>query len=76
MSVETPTKSSGTTEKELVKKIKGFDALAMSIGNGNSEGVSEQRMSHRFVNHFYFFCCLFFALCFTTLHQSGVLPKG
>lgn len=48
MSVETPTKSSGTTEKELVKKIKGFNALAMSIGSGNSEGVSEQRMSQSF----------------------------
>ncbi|XP_024019007.1 common plant regulatory factor 1 [Morus notabilis] len=45
LSVETPTKSSGTTEKELVKKLKGFDGLAMSIGNGNAEAVAEQRAS-------------------------------
>ncbi|PON81829.1 Basic-leucine zipper transcription factor [Trema orientale] len=45
MSVETPTKSSGNTEKELGKKMKGFDALAMSIGNGNSDSGAEQMLS-------------------------------
>lgn len=45
LSVETPTKSSGTTEKEFVKKLKSFDGLAMSIGNGNAKGVAEQRVS-------------------------------
>lgn len=38
-SVETPTKSSGNTVQGLVKKLKGFDGLAMSIGNGNAEPV-------------------------------------
>lgn len=45
LSVETPTRSSGTTEKEFVKKLKSFDGLAMSIGNGNAEDVAEQRAS-------------------------------
>ncbi|GMI85878.1 G-box binding factor 3 [Hibiscus trionum] len=46
--VETPTKSSGNTERGLTKKMKGFDGLAMSIGNGtaaNDEGTAEPRMS-------------------------------
>ncbi|XVF73081.1 hypothetical protein PTKIN_Ptkin12aG0172500 [Pterospermum kingtungense] len=45
---ETPTKSSGNTERGLMKKLKGFDGLAMSIGNGtaeNAEGGAEPRMS-------------------------------
>ncbi|XP_022770529.1 common plant regulatory factor 1 isoform X2 [Durio zibethinus] len=45
---ETPTKSSGNTERGLMKKLKGFDGLAMSIGNGsaeNSEGGAEPRLS-------------------------------
>lgn len=49
--VETPTKSSGNTEQGLVKKLKGFDGLTMSLGNGtaeSAEGVSEPR-SQRFV---------------------------
>ncbi|XVF80173.1 hypothetical protein PTKIN_Ptkin15bG0049700 [Pterospermum kingtungense] len=46
--VETPTKSSGNTEQGLMKKLKGFDGLAMSIGNGtaeNAEGGAEPRLS-------------------------------
>ncbi|XVE77230.1 hypothetical protein DITRI_Ditri13aG0045400 [Diplodiscus trichospermus] len=46
--VETPTKSSGNTERGLMKKLKGFDGLAMSIGNGtaeNAEGGAEPRLS-------------------------------
>ncbi|KAE9463099.1 hypothetical protein C3L33_04990, partial [Rhododendron williamsianum] len=34
--METPTKSSGNTDQGLLKKLKRFDGLAMSIGNGNS----------------------------------------
>lgn len=52
LSTELPTKSSGNTDKGLMKKLKGFDALAMSIGNGNvesAEGGGEQRLSQRFV---------------------------
>ena len=51
--VETPTKSSGNTERGLMKKLKGFDGLAMSIGNGiaeNAEGGAEPKLSQRFVN--------------------------
>lgn len=36
-----------------MKKLKGFDGLAMSIGNGtaeNAEGGPEPRLSQRFVN--------------------------
>ncbi|KAH1107004.1 hypothetical protein J1N35_010772 [Gossypium stocksii] len=46
--VETPTKSSGNTERGPTKKMKGFDGLAMSIGNGtaeNDEGAAEPRLS-------------------------------
>ncbi|XP_034926221.1 common plant regulatory factor 1 isoform X3 [Populus alba] len=39
LSAETPTKSSGNTDRGLVNKLKGFDGLAMSIGNGNAETV-------------------------------------
>ncbi|KAE8664910.1 G-box-binding factor 3 [Hibiscus syriacus] len=45
--VETPTKSSGNSERGLTKKIKGSDGLAMSIGNGTAEkdeGPAEPRI--------------------------------
>jgi len=51
-SIETPTKSSGNTDQGLMKKLKGFDGLAMSIGNGNAESAergAENRLSRRFV---------------------------
>ncbi|XP_052171112.1 common plant regulatory factor 1-like isoform X2 [Diospyros lotus] len=38
--VETPTKSSGHTDKGLMKRLKGFDGLAMSIGNGNADSAN------------------------------------
>ncbi|KAL4562637.1 hypothetical protein LXL04_026665 [Taraxacum kok-saghyz] len=46
MSIDSPAKSSGNSERGLMKKLKGFDGLAMSIGNGIShsgetEGSSE-----------------------------------
>ncbi|KAI8572687.1 hypothetical protein RHMOL_Rhmol01G0219200 [Rhododendron molle] len=34
--METPTKSAGNADQGLLKKLKRFDGLAMSIGNGNS----------------------------------------
>lgn len=37
MILEIATKSSGNTDKGLMKKLKGFDGLAMSIGNANIE---------------------------------------
>ncbi|KAK8974245.1 hypothetical protein V6N11_034614 [Hibiscus sabdariffa] len=46
--VETPTKSLGNTNQGLMKKLKGFDGLAMSIGNGsaeNAEGGAQSRPS-------------------------------
>ncbi|KAG4169890.1 hypothetical protein ERO13_A12G110600v2 [Gossypium hirsutum] len=45
---ETPTKSSGNTNGGLMKKLKGFDGLAMSIGNStaeNAESGAEPRPS-------------------------------
>lgn len=60
-SVETPTKSSGNNDRGLVKRSKGFDALEMSIGNGNvenAEGEADQSLSKRFVNQFLFLSAL------------------
>lgn len=37
--METPTKSSGHTDQGTVKKLKGFDGLAMSIGNSNANSA-------------------------------------
>ncbi|XP_061349809.1 common plant regulatory factor 1-like [Gastrolobium bilobum] len=47
-SIETPTKLSGNTDQGLVKKLKGIDGLAMSIGNCNAESAergAENRLS-------------------------------
>nr|BAD42432.1 bZip transcription factor [Psophocarpus tetragonolobus] len=47
-SVESPTKLSGNTDQGLMKKLKGFDGLAMSIGNCNAESAergAENRLS-------------------------------
>lgn len=52
LSIETPPKSSGNNEKGLMKKLKGFDGLAMSIGNGHAESAergAENMLSLRFV---------------------------
>ncbi|KAJ0590350.1 putative transcription factor bZIP family [Helianthus annuus] len=40
MSIDSPAKSSGNSDRGLMKKLKGFDGLAMSIGNGNDDGNS------------------------------------
>ncbi|KAI8024969.1 Common plant regulatory factor 1 [Camellia lanceoleosa] len=40
--METPTKSSGNTDQGLVKKLKEFDGLAMSLGNGNADSLEEE----------------------------------
>lgn len=54
MSMETPVKSPGSTADGggFVKKLKEFDGLAISIGNGNSDGTetgTDRRLSDRFV---------------------------
>ena len=49
LSMDTPTKSSGNTDQGFLKKLKGFDGLAMSIGNGNAESTehgNENRLSN------------------------------
>ncbi|XP_057979027.1 common plant regulatory factor 1 isoform X2 [Malania oleifera] len=46
--IETPGKSSANTDRGLMKKLKGFDGLAMSIGNGSShsaDGGADHRVS-------------------------------
>ena len=49
LSAETPTKSSGNTDQGLMKKLKGFDGLAMSIGNGDAENAEGgSRVPQRF----------------------------
>ncbi|PIN26558.1 hypothetical protein CDL12_00694 [Handroanthus impetiginosus] len=48
LSTEAPAKSSGNTDGGFVKKLKEFDGLAMSIGNGNgdsTEHATERRLS-------------------------------
>ncbi|KVH89042.1 Basic-leucine zipper domain-containing protein [Cynara cardunculus var. scolymus] len=40
MSIDSPAKSSGNSDRGLLKKLKGFDGLAMSIGNCNGNGDS------------------------------------
>ncbi|PSS11671.1 Common plant regulatory factor 1 like [Actinidia chinensis var. chinensis] len=37
--MEAPTISSGNTDQGLLKKLKGFDGLAMSIGNGSADSA-------------------------------------
>ncbi|KAA8516134.1 hypothetical protein F0562_019313 [Nyssa sinensis] len=49
LSMETPAKSSGDTDRGLMKKLKGFDGLEISIGNGNAdsgEGGADHGVSH------------------------------
>lgn len=48
LSMDTPVKTPRDGDKGLIKKLKGFDGLAMSIGNGNTEkeGDDENRLSH------------------------------
>lgn len=36
LSIDTPSKSTGNTENGLMKKLKEFDGLAMSLGNGTN----------------------------------------
>ncbi|KAK7285807.1 hypothetical protein RJT34_20588 [Clitoria ternatea] len=48
LSIETPPKSSGNTDQGLMKKLKGFEGLAMSIGNGHADSAErggESRLS-------------------------------
>ncbi|XP_010506626.1 PREDICTED: G-box-binding factor 3-like isoform X1 [Camelina sativa] len=46
LSIATPTKSTGNTDNGLMKKLKEFDGLAMSLGNGNPEtGADEHKRS-------------------------------
>lgn len=70
VNVETPTKSAGNTDRGLIKKLKRFDGLAMSIGNGSSNGDSadggSQRLSQRFGT------CTFVLGYFQTFHYRGV----
>ncbi|KAK6920037.1 G-box binding protein, multifunctional mosaic region [Dillenia turbinata] len=39
LNTETPAKSPANSDRGLMKKLKGFDGLAMSIGNGNAESA-------------------------------------
>ncbi|KAK6158835.1 hypothetical protein DH2020_006149 [Rehmannia glutinosa] len=48
LSMETPAKSSGNTDGGFVKKLKEFDGLAISIGNGNGDSTdhgTDRRLS-------------------------------
>ena len=48
---DAPAKSSGNSDRGLIKKLKGFDGLAMSIGNangGSAEGGNENWVSQRY----------------------------
>lgn len=53
MSIETPMKSSGNTDGGLVKKLKEFDGLAISVGNGKGDSTehgTDHKLSDRFLN--------------------------
>nr|AAD42937.1 G-box binding protein 1 [Catharanthus roseus] len=39
LSIDTPTKSSANGSQGLMNKLRGFDGLAMSIGNGNTDSA-------------------------------------
>lgn len=52
VSVETPTKSTGNTDQGLMKKLKRFDGLAMSIGNASSNTESAEGGDHRLSQRF------------------------
>ncbi|XP_073313943.1 common plant regulatory factor 1-like isoform X1 [Primulina huaijiensis] len=41
LSMETPVKSPGNSDGGFVKKLKEFDGLAMSIGNGNGDSADD-----------------------------------
>ncbi|KAK7338010.1 hypothetical protein VNO77_18605 [Canavalia gladiata] len=48
LSIETPPKSAGNTDQGLMKKLKGFSGLTMSIGNDHAESAErggENRLS-------------------------------
>eukprot|EP00262_Sarcandra_glabra_P018249 TRINITY_DN6482_c0_g1_i1.p1 TRINITY_DN6482_c0_g1~~TRINITY_DN6482_c0_g1_i1.p1 ORF type:complete len:429 (+),score=97.52 TRINITY_DN6482_c0_g1_i1:307-1593(+) len=40
LSIETPVKSPSNKDRGLVKKLKGSDGLAVSVGNGNADNIS------------------------------------
>ncbi|XP_059651298.1 common plant regulatory factor 1-like [Cornus florida] len=44
-SIETSAKTSENTDRGLMKKLKGFDGLSMSIGNGNAD-IAEDGADH------------------------------
>ncbi|KAK3005363.1 hypothetical protein RJ639_015466 [Escallonia herrerae] len=49
LSIDSPAKSSGNTDRGLMKKLKGFDGLAMSLGNNSTEsgeGEADHEVSH------------------------------
>ncbi|CAI9277956.1 unnamed protein product [Lactuca saligna] len=47
LNIDSPAKSSGGSDRGLMKKLKGFDGLAMSIGNpSNGEGGNNDGNSH------------------------------
>jgi len=74
--METPLKSSGNTDHGLMKKLKEFDGLAMSIGNGHNESVErggENRLSQRFVDLFSFCMNIFNGMLSEFLDTSSVM---
>lgn len=80
LSIETPTKS-GNADRGLLKKLKEFDGLAMSIGNGTAESAecgAEHRLSQRFVEPFSCFCHMitFYLLpiCFSLVEENFPPP--
>ncbi|XLT67295.1 hypothetical protein HN873_023734 [Arachis hypogaea] len=68
LSMETPPKSANS-DRDLMKKLKGFEGLAMSIGNGHTDSIelrTENKLSQRFVSLFSFYInfCRFFFIFF------------
>ncbi|XP_077251236.1 common plant regulatory factor 1-like isoform X2 [Tasmannia lanceolata] len=44
LTMETPAKSSGNEDRGLLKKLKSFDGLAVSVGSGNAENAAGSAM--------------------------------
>ncbi|XLT46159.1 hypothetical protein HN873_038763 [Arachis hypogaea] len=75
LSMEMPPKSANSN-RGLMKKLKGFEGLAMSIGNGHTDSTNlrtENKLSQRFVSLFSFYInfCRFFFIFFLNSYVVG-----
>ncbi|KAJ4870653.1 G-box-binding factor 3 [Raphanus sativus] len=53
LNMDTPTKSTGSTENGLMKKLKEFDELAMSLGNGDPPENERKTLTEQLRNRWF-----------------------